>query len=142
MLADVIIQEWPGPDSQDGDNNISPTWQRLRAVLSILPYASWTSYGDLAAAIGTAAQPTGNFLAANPVPNAYRVLRSSGEVSNSFRWLDEEATLTPAEALEQDGIHFDARGRAVQEQRLRTDDLVSLLKRLESDDEDEISSGA
>ncbi|ART21140.1 hypothetical protein CBE89_06210 [Corynebacterium striatum] len=142
MLADVIIQEWPGPDSQDRDTNISPTWRRLRAVLSILPYGSWTSYGDLAAAIGTAAQPTGNFLAANPVLNAYRVLRSSGEVSNSFRWLDEETTLTPAEALEQDGIHFDVRGRAAQEQRLRTDDLVSLLKRLESDDEDEISSGA
>lgn len=44
----------------------------------------WVSYGDIAKVIGSAAQPVGNYIAAQKIPNAHRVLRSAGRVSESF----------------------------------------------------------
>lgn len=67
---------WPFKD----DN---PLWQSMHRLLALLPAGYWTTYGDLAKVLGTAAQPLGNRLATVPAPNAHRVLTSQGEISAS-----------------------------------------------------------
>ena len=86
--------------------NIAPVWQRLHQLLAVLPTDRWTSYGDIAAAIGSAAQPVGNYLAGTTRPNAHRVLRRNGEISQSFRWTDPGDTRDPREIMQAEGIHF------------------------------------
>ncbi|WP_080796172.1 GmrSD restriction endonuclease domain-containing protein [Corynebacterium pacaense] len=128
MLAALIIERWPGPNSTTpvpADDN--PLWNKLRQVLSALPTGRWTSYGDLASVIGTAAQPVGNYIANTTAQNAYRVLRRDGKTSDGFRWLSQEyRDLTQQQVLESEGVIFDDLGRASQSQRLDVDDLMEL----------------
>jgi len=56
-------------------------WSDLHAILAAITPGHWTSYGDLAEVIGTAAQPVGNHVTnCDQYENAYRVLSASGEV--------------------------------------------------------------
>ncbi|MDP3892080.1 MAG: DUF1524 domain-containing protein [Nocardioides sp.] len=106
-------------------------WTPMHAILEALPADRWTTYGDLADAIGTAAQAVGNHLpACQQCANAHRVLTSDGRVAESFRWTDPGDDRDPAQLLAEDGIHV-VEGRADQSQRLRGDALASLV--LDSD---------
>lgn len=126
-LADLIIDRWPGPVESTIDSDENPIWIKLRQILAALPAGKWTTYGDLAAAIGSAAQPVGNFLATRIVPNAHRVLRSGGVVSESFEWIDEKETRQPVEILTEEGVEFTKRGRAIERQRLKPGNLLDLI---------------
>lgn len=126
-LAYLIIDRWPGPVESRIDSDENPIWIKLRQILAAIPAGSWTTYGDLAAAIGSAAQPVGNFLAARIVPNAHRVLRSGGVVSESFEWIDEKETRRPVEILTEEGVQFTKKGRAVERQRLKPGRLLDLI---------------
>ncbi|MBS4104260.1 GmrSD restriction endonuclease domain-containing protein [Tsukamurella paurometabola] len=124
-LADRVIAYWPGPDDQ-GVAETSELWGKLHAVLAELPAGHWTTYGDLAAVLGTAAQPVGNHLATTAAPNAHRVLKRNGVVSDSFVWVDPQDGRDPVVLLRDEGVRFDGRGRADTDQRLTLEQLAGL----------------
>ena len=128
-LTDLIIKAWPGPttgaSSSDSEN---PKWRKLKEILVAIPTGRWTSYGEIAAAIGSAPQPVGTYIANNVLPNAYRVMRASGEIPEGFRWYDESDTRNPQELLASEGIEFSASGHASRAQFLDAEDLSELLE--------------
>ncbi|MCX0274230.1 DUF262 domain-containing protein [Nocardia zapadnayensis] len=134
-LAQLIIEAWPGPLALSGplrDDN--PLWQSMHRLLALLPAGHWTTYGDLAKVLGTAAQPLGNRLATVPAPNAHRVLTAQGEVSAAFRWVEPGRDDDPRQILEREGIRF-AAGRADPDQRLSIEAL-SELRETDAEDPD------
>lgn len=124
-LAGRIASIWPGPLPSAAGTSGS-RWDVMTRVLAVIPAGSWTSYGDLAALIGSHPVPVGTRLASHPLPNAYRVLQSDGMISPAFRWPDPGRADDPAELLRAEGVMFDAHDRASQAQRLSTEDLAQL----------------
>lgn len=92
---------------------------RLSARAEQIPAGSWTSYGDIAGMIGSAALPVGTCLAKWPIPNAHRILNAKGSVAAGFAFPDGR-TDDPAEMLEAEGIRF-TNGRADPRQRWQPD---------------------
>jgi alkylated DNA nucleotide flippase Atl1 len=124
-LADRIIGIWPGPVRRQ-----PPTparWELLDKALTELPAGAWTSYGDLAALIGSHPVPVGDRLANNPVPNPHRVLRADGTLSPGFRWPDPADDRDPVAMLRAEGVVFDDHGRANPNQRMTTKELAQLV---------------
>ncbi|WP_082393449.1 GmrSD restriction endonuclease domain-containing protein [Nocardia arizonensis] len=133
-LARRITAAWPGPRSTtDNSKYDNPLWESLNRLLALLPAGSWTTYGDLAAVLGTAAQPIGNRLATVPAPNAHRVLNAQGEISMSFRWPEIDRTDDPRRILEQEGVRFSSTGRAERSSRLKIDELEGLRSAADDD---------
>ncbi|PLW74328.1 hypothetical protein C0036_02520, partial [Streptomyces sp. DJ] len=127
-LADRAVELWPAPLRGVGRAERSRDWHLAHQVLAALPHGTWTSYGDLAAFIGSGAQAVGNHLAGTPgVVNAYRVLNAGGQVSDKFRWASPEEEGDVKDRLAADGIRFTDGGTADPAQRLTSDDLVLLL---------------
>jgi uncharacterized protein with ParB-like and HNH nuclease domain/alkylated DNA nucleotide flippase Atl1 len=146
-LADRAIALWPAPLRGVGRAERSRDWQLAHQVLAALPHGTWTSYGDLAAFLGSGAQAVGNHLANTPgVANAYRVLTSEGKVSDGFRWAAPQDTGRDVRAqLAADGVRFTATGAADLAQRLTSDDLAALLAGTDddrADGEDTAQDGA
>ncbi|MFI7547977.1 DUF262 domain-containing protein [Actinoplanes sp. NPDC049599] len=123
-LAEHVINYWPGPTAQATDQN-EVRWDLMTKALAALPAGSWTTYGDLAALIGTAPQPVGNRLRAVPLPNAHRVLQAEGTVSPGFRWPDGR-TDDPVTVLTAEGVKFNEHGVADPAQRIDLDELAQL----------------
>ncbi|MET7688375.1 DUF262 domain-containing protein [Streptomyces sp. NPDC005483] len=127
-LADRAVALWPAPLRGVGRAERSRDWQLAHQVLAALPHGSWTSYGDLAAFLGSGAQAVGNHLAGTPgVANAYRVLTSEGRVSEGFRWTSDDEGGDVRSRLTADGIRFTVTGSADPVQRLTADDLALLV---------------
>ncbi|MFJ4102258.1 GmrSD restriction endonuclease domain-containing protein [Amycolatopsis japonica] len=125
-LAERVISEWPGP--APGDSEAPGTaWDVMDKALAELPAGSWTTYGDLAALIGSHPVPIGQRLATVAVPNAHRVLQVDGKLSPNFAWIDSKRADDPQELLEAEGLVFDQHGRADQAQRITTEGLALLL---------------
>lgn len=102
-------------------------WSALHAILGALPEGAWTTYGDLADAVGTAPQPLGAHITACPqCVNAHRVLTHEGRIADGFRWADPNDDRDPALLLTADGVRLDG-GRADAAQRLSSDELTDLL---------------
>lgn len=133
-LAERIISNWPGPNPAAEDTATAAVWSNLNEVLAEIPAGAWTTYGDVAAVIGTHPVPLGQRLANHPAVNAHRVLSSSGKVADNFRWLDPTRTESAREVLENEGVEFDAVGQANPSQRLTAEELA-LLAGLEIDGE-------
>ncbi|MEU6815556.1 DUF262 domain-containing protein [Streptomyces sp. NPDC046860] len=135
-LADRAIALWPAPLRGVGRAERSRDWQLAHQVLAALPHGTWTSYGDLAAFLGSGAQAVGNHLANTPgVAFAYRVLTSEGKVSDGFRWAAPQDTGSDdvRARLAADGIRFTTTGAADPAQRLTADDLAALLAGTDDD---------
>jgi len=132
QLAEMIIEAWPGPNTVVKDSGPNNLWHRLDQMLMEIPAGRWTTYGDLAKALGTGPQAVGNRMRDAPVPNPHRVLTSSAKPSPDFRWGDEDCNDDPIVMLRQEGIGFDKADRADPEQRLFAADLVRLV----TDDEE------
>lgn len=130
-LVDLAVQYWPGPLEDSAPAPDKDHWVNLRFILSELPAGTWTTYGDLASAVGVSAQSVGNFLANKLAPNPHRVLKTDRTVSPQFAWIGDDQGGDPQELLEQEGVSFDARGRAEATARLRADALVELLPEVE-----------
>ncbi|WP_225847719.1 DUF262 domain-containing protein [Streptomyces sp. HPF1205] len=127
-LADRAVALWPAPLRGVGRAERSRDWQLAHQVLAALPHGTWTSYGDLAAFLGSGAQAVGNHLANTPgVANAYRVLTSEGKVSDGFRWTPQDGGGDVRTRLAADGVRFTVNGAADPVQRLSADDLASLI---------------
>jgi alkylated DNA nucleotide flippase Atl1 len=135
-LADRAVTLWPGPVAGTipaDDEWIG--WKDLRAALLAMPTGTWTTYGDLAALIGTHAVPVGQHLATKAgLHGAYRVLTSDGRVAAGFRWLDGTQSGDARTVLEADGVPFDEAGRARRSHRLTTADLAALTGKDVEDD--------
>lgn len=129
LLSDQIISTWPGPISaEDMENDFSPLWSKVRAIVGTIPAGRWASYGDVAAAAGTKAQPVGNHLANHKVLNAHRVLRGDGAVADNFRWLDQNEVRSAREVLTNEGLEFTTSGKADPAARLSLEELLSLVE--------------
>lgn len=143
QLTEMLVSAWPGPNTNIKDSGPNNLWHRLDQMLTEIPAGRWTTYGDLAKALGTAAQPIGNRLRDTAVPNPHRVLTSSAKPSPDFRWGNADRKDDPAEMLRREGVLFDKAGRADADQRLFAADLVRLVTDEEEEVEDVvIASGA
>ncbi|WP_055604123.1 GmrSD restriction endonuclease domain-containing protein [Streptomyces aureus] len=127
-LADRAITLWPAPLRGVGRAERSRDWQLAHQVLAALPHGTWTSYGDLAAFLGSGAQAVGSHMANTPgLANAYRVLTSDGKVSDGFHWTSPDDGGDVRARLSADGVHFTVNGAADPAQRLTADDLALLV---------------
>jgi alkylated DNA nucleotide flippase Atl1 len=126
-LADRVAQIWPGPLRVDATSEADIGWDLMNKALAELPAGSWTTYGDLAALIGSHAVSVGMRLATKAAPNAHRVLQVEGNVSPGFRWLDRNRTDDPQQVLLEEGVLFDDRGRADANQRMSMEELAELV---------------
>jgi alkylated DNA nucleotide flippase Atl1 len=83
----------------------------LKEVCSAIPAGRWTTYGDLAAAIGVpgAAQSVASVIATDPdVENAHRVLRANGQISPGWTNALGKGPAHARAMLEAEGFTFDA----------------------------------
>lgn len=126
-LAARAAHVWPGPRRAARTTDASDQWRVVRRLCAALPEGTWTAYGDLAAVTGIHPKPLGNYLAAQPVPNAWRVLRADGSVATEFRWPDPTRSDSPAAVLDAEGVRFDDKGRADGGQRLSPLELAALI---------------
>lgn len=102
-------------------------WSRLHDVLAALPNGRWTTYGDLAEVVGTAAQPLGGHLSRCPqCPNAWRVLGSDGRPRPTFEWTDPTDTRSQEDALSAEGVTF-VHGSADPARRLGPVEINNLI---------------
>lgn len=125
-LARRVIDQWPGPVPTEHESS-GTAWDVLNQALAELPAGSWTTYGDLAALIGSHPVAIGSRLATTSTPNPHRVLQSDGKVSPGFAWLEPGRSDDPKAMLEAEGVNFDPHGRANQAQRITTDELAMLI---------------
>ncbi|QGN57678.1 DUF262 domain-containing protein [Nostocoides sp. HKS02] len=118
-----------------GEKADKPTafdWSRLHEILEALPEAHWTSYTELADAVGTAPQPLGGHIAkCLQCTHAWRVLTSDGRVAPGFAWSDESDHRDPEALLRQEGVRL-TNGVADPEQRLDSEALTALIAEAES----------
>ena len=104
-------------------------WTDLHTALQAMPSGRWTTYGDLATAIGSHAVPVGTHLATcTQCPTPWRVLTAKGTVSRGFRWSDPTRTDTVEDALAADGITL-TNGIADSNARMPLAGLQQLLDR-------------
>jgi alkylated DNA nucleotide flippase Atl1 len=103
-------------------------WSLLHRVMSTLPAGRWTTYGDLADLIGTAAQPLGLHIARCPdCMNAHRVLGADGRVRPNFTWTDPADNRKPEDLLADEGVEV-RDGVADAATRLTPAELTSLSR--------------
>ncbi|MFC9823462.1 DUF262 domain-containing protein [Streptomyces erythrochromogenes] len=128
-LADRAVGLWPGPlEGVVQSDDEWAGWRELREILLAVPAGTWTSYGELAALIGTSAIAVGNHMAARTgLHCAYRVLTADGRIAGGFRWTDDRHSGDPKAVLEAEGVPFDENGRASKAHRLSSTDLAVLV---------------
>ncbi|MFD2090470.1 MGMT family protein [Blastococcus deserti] len=94
----------------------------------MLKPGEWTTYGDLAEAMGSHAMAVGQHLArCEDCENAYRVLGSDRRPRANFTWSDPGETRTCREVLKDEGVTFSSTGAADPAQRLAADQLRARL---------------
>ena len=110
----------------DGDSGGAFDWSILHTILDRLPPGRWTTYGDLASAVGTGPQPLGVHIVRCPqCRNGYRVLTAAGRIPSGFRWTEPDRADDPLALLQGEGIRF-VDGRADEDQRLTAEELRSV----------------
>lgn len=103
-------------------------WAELHQALAAIPAGRWTTYGELAALIGTAAQPLGQHIQHCPAcPNAQRVLGAYGKPRPGFSWKNLKETRGQQDMLEAEGVEF-SNGAADPSRHLDTAALAALVE--------------
>lgn len=103
-------------------------WTRLHEIMAGLPSGRWTTYGDLAAIVGTSPQPLGGHITrCTECSHAWRVLGRDGRFPARFAWSDPARKDDPADVLSAEGVVV-SDGRAAIEQRLSREDLDQLVQ--------------
>ncbi len=115
------------PASDPAKTTASFDWSALHTILEALPAGHWTTYGSLADAVGTAAQPLGAHVATcQQCTNAHRILKSDGTVAPNFRWSDPDDERDPMEMLRAEGALVNGKPDPARE--LSSDDLQVLIE--------------
>ena len=99
----------------------------LAAALEAVEPGQWTTYSEMAAVASTNAQTVGAFMTNTSIDGAHRVIGKDGRPVPGFQWMDGREG-TQREALEAEGVEFDASGRASEAQHMRTEDLRAFLE--------------
>lgn len=105
-------------------------WTPLHAVLAGVGADYWTTYGDLAQAVGTGAVALGNHVAECALcqnQNAQRVLGGGGVPREGFAWLDPRRTDTQEAALAAERVTY-VNGHADPGHRVDFSELQALAK--------------
>lgn len=88
-------------------------WSQLHQLLELLQPAEWTTYGDLADAIGSHPIAVGQHITrCDTCQNAWRVLGADGRPRPNFAWSDPAETRTCRQRLEDEGLTFADAGAA------------------------------
>lgn len=132
-LAASAIEEWGGPDEALLENEPATTGQLIDDLVAAIPAGYWTSYGEIAEAVGTNGQTVGNRISKSETSGAWRVLRTNGTLAPNFTWPADSpyANMSPRLVLESEGIVFDNKDQASMEQKLTH---YQLLVRIGQDD--------
>ena len=107
--------------------------EKAKEFIASVPAGRWTAYGDVAEAGGSpkGAMGVGSWLRASKpgeVPNVYRVLHATGDVSGGWKAADPSLPSDPAGVralLAQEGVEFDENGCANESQRWRVTDWLA-----------------
>lgn len=99
----------------------------LEAALEFIEPGQWTTYSDLAVVANTNPQTVGTTMNTTTVDGAHRVIGKNGRPVVGFVWRDGR-DVTQREALEAEGVEFDASGAASEAQHIRTEDLRAFLE--------------
>ena len=91
---------------------------RIALIAARIPAGSWTTYGDLAAALHWHPTAARTCLRTTSIANAHRILTATGSLG--FRW-HEGRTDDPVELLKAEGVRFSHRGNADPRQRWQLD---------------------
>lgn len=134
VLAQRAVQIWPRPKYSDAllaryRDQFNDTkrfdWSLTHTILQNMPTGRWTSYYNLAGAVGTSAQAVAGHIARCPdCVNGYRVLTWDGRVADEFHWSDPNDKRNPVDVLRSEGITF-IDGVADPEQQLEVDELLA-----------------
>lgn len=135
-LADQAMKIWGKPNLSDDVlaryrvrfiEREGFDWSMTHTILAAIPAGKWTSYYQLAEAVGTAAQALGNHMTTcGACPNPHRVLTWDGRVADSFRWGTSDEQRHPSEILAGEGVRFDDK-HADKTQQLQLEDLLALV---------------
>jgi alkylated DNA nucleotide flippase Atl1 len=126
-LASRITSIWPAPLDVADESQLAPAWELMAKAVAEIPPGAWTTYGDLAALIGSHAVPVGMRIANHPIENGHRVMQASGTISPGFRWYEPDRQDDPVAVLKAEGVEFDDQGRANPSQRFTAEDFANLL---------------
>lgn len=137
QLAAMAITIWPRPTL---DRATTAKYRKAKAhsrslntelvleILGAMPEGYWTTYGNLAEAVGNYPQPLAGFLASEASHDlGYRVLQKDGSISANFRWSDPNDTRDPKAVLEAEGIEFINRS-ADSSRKLSVEQLAELIE--------------
>jgi alkylated DNA nucleotide flippase Atl1 len=103
-------------------------WADLHQTLAAIPAGRWTTYGQLAALVGIAAQPLGQHIQhCSDCPNAQRVLGADGKPRSGFAWADPGDTRSQQDMLEAEGVEFSS-GAADASRYLDAEALAALIE--------------
>lgn len=137
-LAERAVKVWSRPEISDTDldhfakqftDSRRFDWSLAHDILQALPDGTWTTYDNLAEAVGTSAQPLARHLATcTECPHSYRVLKYDARIAPNFRWTDPTERRSPMNRLIDDGVRVIG-DRADMEQKLSTDELVDLIEK-------------
>ena len=103
-------------------------WSDLHDLLQTVRGGEWTSYGDLADAIGSSARAVGGHITrCEQCVSAHRVLTGDGRLAEGFTWSDPSDTRDPAELLRREGVAL-IDGRAAPERRIHARALSDRMR--------------
>ena len=134
-LAEQAVEIWARPDYGEAilagyresfsDQKLFD-WSQAHTILDEMPLGRWTSYNNLAEAVGTGpVAMAGHLTKCTTCTNAYRVLRWDGTVADEFRWHDSDDDRDPVDLLRSEGVTI-TDGRADPEQQLAVEDLLAM----------------
>ncbi len=138
-LAKAAVQEWAGPDEALLESEPSSVFAEIDEILKVVQPGYWTTYGDIAKAVGTVGQVVGMAVSRPDGPEgAWRVLRAGGLIAPEFRWHRDSPHQgkTCLEVLEAEGVRF-IENAADPDQRLDPNALLERLGRSGFGDEAE-----
>jgi len=135
-LAAQAVRIWARPPLDDGvlasyrekfTERSGFDWTLTHSILAAIPEGRWTSYHNIAKAVGTGGQAVGNHMAScGKCPNPHRVLTWDGRVADNFHWLDPNDDRVPVDLLRSEGLRIDDH-TADMEQQLVVEDLLALV---------------
>lgn len=128
-LTKRIVTHWASPLAQDLVVDAGVSWASIDQLVAAIPPGRWTSYGEIAAAVGSHAIAVGRYLGTTAPENAWRVLNVNGVVAPDFHWPVGSPFIgrIPREVLAEEGVVFDDKLRAAPAQKLVAGELVQMI---------------